>query len=150
MYSGIVSIDSSSVVETRDWIGTRYAVNLGILFADARATLDKSFEIASNLSLSNPVLYNKNHKSFDDIKGADILETDSDNSFLDDMLGAPIDRLELTDFQKRRLREQELHAIGDVLSASEYILKRGYYIGEVRSREMHNAAQAAVMEYLAG
>lgn len=149
MYSGIISIDNNSVVATRDWVGTRYAVNLGILFADAATTLDESFQIASNLSPTNPVLYNKNHKLFDHIKGSDILES-SDNSFLDEMIDRSINELDLTEFQKRRLREQDLSTIGDVLTSSEHILKKGYYIGDVRSRQMHNAAQAAVMEYLAG
>jgi hypothetical protein len=37
-----------------------------------------------------------------------------------------------------------------VLGATEADLQKAYYIGDVRSRRMRNAAVAAVFEYLSG
>jgi hypothetical protein len=43
-----------------------------------------------------------------------------------------------------------LVTIGDILSADESVFKRARWVGKVRTRQIKNAAQAAVYEYLSG
>jgi hypothetical protein len=152
MYTGIVSIDKESLVATNDWQGTRYAVNLGIIFSAESLSVNECLRLSEKLSVSNPgpVLFNRNHPAFSDLRGEAIKIDGQDNELLDEMLKRPIEDLDLTEFKRTRLREQGLTTIGEVLRSSENLLKRGYYIGDVRARKMHNAAQASVMEYLMG
>ena len=150
MYSGIVSIDKDSVVGRSDWVGTRYGLNLGVLFAESSYPLSEMLRIGTSLSVANPVLFADSHNAFDELRGYDFADEGRNNDVLMNTLSQDIDNLDLTDFQKMRIREQDLTTIKEVLEAPEDVLKRGYYIGKVRAREMHNAAQAAVMEYLLG
>jgi len=149
MYMGIVSPDKEGYIATNDWKGTRYAVNLGVLYAEASHPADECIRIAENLSVSNPALFNKNHQAFEGLEAESVV-FNQDNDVLNEMLNRPIQDLDLTEFKKTRLRQQDITTIGGVLDSSEEILKQGYYVGDVRARKIKNAAQAAVMEYLHG
>jgi hypothetical protein len=149
MYMGIVSPDKEGYIATNDWKGTRYAVNLGVLYADASHPAGECIRIAENLSVSKPALFNKNHPAFEGLEAESVV-FGQDNEVLNEMLDRSIDNLDLTEFKKMRLRQQNITTIGEVLDSSEEILKQGYYVGDVRARKIKNAAQAAVMEYLHG
>jgi ERCC4-type nuclease len=58
--------------------------------------------------------------------------------------------LDITEWQKERLKSMDLNSVGDVLRATETKLREAYYVGEKRARRMRNAAIAAVYEYLLG
>ncbi|MEO7909810.1 MAG: hypothetical protein ABIV47_09190 [Roseiflexaceae bacterium] len=62
----------------------------------------------------------------------------------------PIDVLDITEWQKERLKLLGLYTIGDVTRATEEKLQEAPLVGEKRSRRMRNAAIAAVDEYLSG
>ncbi len=79
----------------------------------------------------------------------DALQRDG-NVALQARLAAAVSCLDLTPFQKDKLAELQLDSIGDVLSASETKFKTLYYVGDVRARQMRNAAIMAVIEYLSG
>ena len=55
-----------------------------------------------------------------------------------------------TEFQRRKIGELNLHTIGDVLLADESTFRKARGVGPVYARRIHNAAQAAVLEYLSG
>jgi len=70
------------------------------------------------------------------------------SKILFEQLQKHISVLDLTDWQKQKLIELQLLTIGDVIKASETKLQEARFIGEIRARQMRNAAIAAVYEYL--
>ena len=65
-------------------------------------------------------------------------------------LSKSINVLELTQWQKSKLIELDVKTIGELLLSTEGKLMQAYYVGEVKARQMKNAAMAAVFEYLFG
>lgn len=59
-----------------------------------------------------------------------------------------IDVLEITAWQKKKLRELNINNLGELLSSKESDLIKEYRVGKVRSRQMKKAAFATVFEYL--
>ena len=65
-------------------------------------------------------------------------------------LSKSIEVLEITQWQKSKLVELNVKTIGELLLSTESKLMQAYYVGEVKARQMKNAAMAAVFEYLFG
>lgn len=152
-YTGIVAEHAQGIKASRSEIGTRYLVNLGCLFAlEGQAAATVAFQVAKNLTTRRMSEYGANHEAFRDLTAATASLDDSSVSHqaLQEQLSQSIDVLDLTDWQRERLRDLRLSTVGDVLNASETQLKQAYYVGDVRSRRMRNAAVAAVFEYLSG
>jgi len=151
-YTGIVVEHSAGIKATRAEIGTRYLVNLGCLFALEPAPSTTAFAIAQNLDIRRMKEYRANHGAFAPVVDAKPTLDDESlgrEAFIE-RISKPIDVLDLTDWQKDVLRTLKLHTLADLLNATEADLKKAYYVGEVRSRRMRNAAFAAVYEYLSG
>ena len=79
-------------------------------------------------------------------------ESDADLiAILHSQLGQSIDILDLSEWQKNKLKENGLVTIQDVLDTSEAdIQNMVYYVGEKRARRIRNAAVAELLEYLSG
>lgn len=150
-YSGILQEGVSGIRATRSEVGTRYMVNLGCNFAQDKEPLTYGSSIRASLSIRRMQEFGANHGAYRGIQNVSLesLQGDS-NVALEVRLKAPIDSLDLTGFQKSKLRELRLHTIGDVLAASEETFKTLHYVGEIRARQMRNAAVMAVIEYLSG
>jgi hypothetical protein len=58
--------------------------------------------------------------------------------------------LDLTPWQKGKLREVGLNTIGEALKAEKAQITKAYYVGEIRASKAQNAAMSAVLEYLSG
>jgi hypothetical protein len=154
-YTGMVVEHSQGVRATRAETGTRYLVNLGCLLALESSTntaIESLLLIPRNLTAKRMTEFGPNHVAFKDI--ANINPTLDDEAIqrqtLSTQLLKDIDVLDLTDWQKEKLRELNLLNVGAVLNASEQDLQQAWGIGEVKSRRMRNAAMAAVFEYLSG
>ncbi|GGK79473.1 hypothetical protein [Mangrovihabitans endophyticus] len=91
-------------------------------------------------------------RAFDEIKGHDLGTVDQGdaNAALRARLNARATRLDLTDFQRKTIAQLDLQTIGDVLLAEESTFRKVHGVGPVYARRIHNAAQAAVLEYLSG
>ena len=88
---------------------------------------------------------------FDELAGSSMNLTEPNMAeILAGQLGKSVDVLDITAWQKSKLREIGLQTIGDVLRASEGKIQEAHYVGQKRSRQMRNAADAAVSEYLSG
>jgi hypothetical protein len=150
-YTGIIVGHTEGIRATRSEVGNRYAVNLGCLFAQEPTPTVKSLEIAQHLTPKRMTEFGQNHSLYKPlVEGiGEFVEPDLAQA-LARQLERDIEILDVTDWQKQKLRELELHTVGDVLSATETALQRAWYVGEVRSRRMRNAATAAVFEYLSG
>jgi hypothetical protein len=150
-YTGIVREHASGMKATRGEIGTRYAVNLGCLFALEATPTTSALRIAKNLTPKRMSEFGVNHASYQSLLSAvPTFEEAGVEEVLQRQLIKAIDVLDITEWQRGKLRELGLTTVGDVLHASETKLQEIAYVGEVRSRRMRNAALAAVYEYLSG
>lgn len=151
-YTGVVSEHSLGIKATRAEIGTRYSVNLGCLFALEAAPAQSAFAIAKGLSPKRMTEFGSNHSSYSDlaIESGTLEDVATNRDALMQQLQKDIDVLDVTDWQKSKLRELGLNRVGEVLKATESELKKAGYVGNVRARQMRNAAEAAVFEYLSG
>ena len=147
-YTGIVIEHSSGIRATRSELGTRYEINIGCLFAQEATPTSISLSIAKRLSVKKMTEYGYNYKSFEKIKGVVVEQTNSAGILA--QFGKSIDTLELTDWQKSKLRELNVNTIGELAEIEESKLKEARYVADARARQMKNAAVAAVCEYLLG
>ncbi|MBA4723109.1 MAG: hypothetical protein H2067_18490 [Alcanivorax sp.] len=150
-YSGIVNEHASGIRATRSEIGTRYAVNLGALISQESSPTVTGLDIARNLTPKRMVEFGINHVAYQSLsnEGQDFNEPNVAD-VLQQQLERSISVLDITEWQRGKLKELGLNTIGEVLLASESSLQKLAYVGEKRSRRMRNAALAAVFEYLSG
>jgi hypothetical protein len=150
-YTGIVSEHASGIRATRSEVGTRYAVNLGCLFALEATPTTSALSIAQNLTPRRMSEYGANHPAYQSLLTEVPTFTEpSVGDVLRKQLAKSIDVLDIPYWQQQGLRKLGLTTIGDVLNSSEVKLMQIYYVGEKRSRRMRNAAIEAVYEYLSG
>lgn len=151
-YTGIVTEHSVGMKATRAEIGTRYTVNLGCLFALEQNPALTAFNVAKGLSIKRMTEFGATHPAFAQLRDVkDSLEDIAVNrEALASQLAKPIDVLDITPWQKSKLSELNLTTVRDVLKVNEQDLMKADYIGNVRARQMRNAAEAAVFEYLSG
>jgi hypothetical protein len=149
-YTGIVSEHARGIKASRSEIGTRYAVNLGCIFALEKVPTSSAFEIAKNLDPRRMTELGLNHPEYSEIVKEPHLPEIDVSDLLNTQMLKSIDVLDITAWQKDTLKSLKIYTIGDVLKATETTLQKAYYVGEVRSRVMRNAAIAAVYEYLSG
>jgi hypothetical protein len=149
-YTGIVTEHATGIKASRSEVGTRYAVNLGCLFALEKIPTTTSFAIGASLTPKRMIEFGANHLAYKDIVSAPAIPETNSSEILRKQLDKPVSALDITEWQKSQLVNLKLLTLGDVLRASEDHLKQGYYIGDKRARRMRNAAIAAVYEYLSG
>lgn len=150
-YTGILIEMEAGIRATRSEVGKRYMVNLGCLFAlDANPT-SHAFQIAKALTPKRMTEYGASNPIYKSLTSAVALQGDKeDGGDLKRQFAKPIEVLDLTQWQKEKLKELELLTVGAVLEATEEQLKIARYVGDVRARRMRNAAVASVLEYLSG
>lgn len=148
-YTGLIRQHASGVKATGSVIGTRYEVNVGCLLSHEASPVSKCGDIISNLTVRKLNEYGANSKFFDEIKELDIkndLENTSED--LNRLISNSIDILQLTTWQKNNLKAIGVQTIKDLLLVEESDLRKIYYVGEYKSRQMKNVALAAMFEYL--
>lgn len=149
-YTGIIIEHEPGIRATRRGVGTRYLVNLGTLFAALPPTAN-FLDIVKHLAVKRFAEYGATYSKFVELERAAQSAVETDVSpLLQGQLKRSIDLLDITDWQKEKLRELKLLTLGSVLEATDEQLQEAYYVGRIRSRQMKNAAQAAVFEYLTG
>ncbi len=150
-YSGILQEGVSGIRATRSEVGSRYLVNLGCNFAQDADPVAYGSSVRHSFDIRRMQEFGANHLAYRSIQSVSLESLQRDgNVALEARLEADIGCLDLTLFQKHKLAELNLHNIGDVLSASEEKFKTLHYVGDVRARQMRNAAITAVIEYLSG
>jgi hypothetical protein len=150
-YSGIVSEHAVGIKATRSEVGTRYAVNLGALLSLESIPTSTGLNVARGLFPARMSEFGANHPAYQSLlSDVPTFSEPGVAAVLQQQLSKPIDVLDVTDWQRTKLRELGLTSVGDVLIASETKLQTMSYVGEKRSRRIRNAALAAVFEYLSG
>jgi len=150
-YTGVLTEQASGIRATRAEIGKRYTVNLGCLFALESTPATTAFEIAHSLTPKRMSEFGANHSAYSSLLNQNVDVTQIHEGFdLQPQLAKSNSVLDLSDWQRSKLDELQLHTVGDVLAATEDKLKEAHYVGGVRARRMRNAAIASVLEYLSG
>jgi hypothetical protein len=151
-YTGIVQKGDDGIRATRSEIGTRYAVNLGCLFAMEATPSSTAPEIVKNLSIKRFTEFGPNHQAYSDLlRAAPTYEEPDMLRILREQLEKSIDYVDITEYQNGKLKEAGLCTVGSVLRTTEqYLIENIDYVGEKRARRIKNAAEAAVLEYLSG
>jgi hypothetical protein len=151
-YSGVLRQEDKNTRGPRNGIGTRYLVNLGCHLVLDSDPIEYCERVTSKLSRRAAVDFHADEEKFDEIKGHDLGTVDQGdaNAALRARLDSRATRLDLTDFQRKTIAQLDLQTIGDVLLADESTFRKVHGVGPVYARRIHNAAQAAVLEYLSG
>ena len=150
-YTGVIHVHEAGIKATRSEVGTRYRLNLGILFAKEGApSVTRSLAIARNLTPKRMTEFGPTHESIATLDAAPLLDGDDGIFSLSEQMKKPSSELDLTIWQKAKLDELELATVGDVFQAPLERFKKAHYVGNIRARQMKNAAEAAVLEYLSG
>lgn len=150
-YTGVVTEHSEGIKATRSEIGTRYAISLGCLLSLEATPTSTGLEIVKNITQKRMSEYGARHSFYEDlIKAVPNFEESDLSVSLKRQLDKPINVLDITEWQKDCLIKLKLQKISHVLQATEKDLKTIPYVGEKRSRQMKNAAIAAIYEYLSG
>lgn len=150
-YSGVLHEAGKGLVATRGEIGSRYMLNIGTRTGRANNPVAMTTELRRSVSIKRMVEFGANHPAYSAISRIDVEKLDSNgNEILDRQLSKSVDALELTYFCRNKLKELGFNTVGKALSASEENFQRAKWVGPVRSRQMMNAATAAVLEYLSG
>jgi hypothetical protein len=123
---------------TRAETGTRFFVNLGCLLSLESGNIQTQLQIARNLDVRRMTEFGANHSAFEEIANlSPTLDNEAiQQQTLSAQLNKHIDVLDLTDWQKEKLRELNLCTVEQVLQATEEDLQQAYGIGEKKSRRM--------------
>lgn len=150
-YTGIIKQQATGIKATNSEIGNRYEVNIGCLLALEKAPISNALNIIKKLSVKKMSEFGANSKAYDSLlrKVPQFTEPNM-TECLKTQLTKSINVLEITDWQKGKLRELNINNLGELLTSKESDLMKAYQVGKVRSRQMKNAAFAAVFEYLFG
>lgn len=150
-YSGLVRESGSGIRATRRELGTRYMVNVGCLLAVESDSVAVAESLLADLSVKRMIEFGRNHAHFEPVARIDVAAiADLGAEALERLLAQSIDKLDLSEFQMQSLRSVGLTSIGLVLQAQESDIQKAPLVGPVRARQMMNAAQSAVLEYLSG
>jgi hypothetical protein len=151
-YTGIVKKRGDAIRGTDSEFGTRYEIKLGCVLAMETSPVQVGINIAKNLFLRRYTEYGMNNPLFHGLSLYIESESEDDlREMLNYLLSQPIQVLDLNDWQKNKLRENEISTIRELLNISEEeMINRIYYVGEKRARRIRNAAIAEVLEYLSG
>lgn len=150
-YVGVAQKMDDGVRATRAGIGTRYALNLGCIFALEANPINVGLQIARSLSIKRFTEFGSAHQAFQSLGAFDgYLDPDMSQA-LAVQLQRTIDCLDISGWQSTQLKQVGFNTVGDVLNADENeLMEKILYVGEKRARQIKNAAIAAMLEYLSG
>lgn len=150
-YTGLIYEHAKGIRATRDGVGTRYMVNVGCLLSYEATPASSGPKILKRTTIKRFTEFSATYQAFIDLENAvpNFIEL-SNSEVLKIQLSQDIEKLDLTEWQKERIYELGIQTIGELLNVPEAKLMEARYVGNVRSRNIKNAAFAAVFEYLLG
>ncbi len=151
-YTGVVRKEKEGVRATGSEIGTRYEIKLGCVLSLGTSPIQKGIALAKNLKLSRMTEFGMGNPLFQSLSLDIKQESEAElKEVLDNLLDESIDKLDLSDWQRKKLKENDLLTIKSVLETTEEeLISKIPYVAEKRARRMKNAAMAEILEYLSG
>ena len=152
-YTGIIRKIDDGIRATRAEIGTRYEVKYGCIVSLHATPLQFSPQLQSHLSVKRFTEFGANHREYKSLLSHDFSEDQDEQSVIavNNLIAQPIDVLDLTAWQKTKLKEAGITDIKSILEMNEdHLISSIAQVGPVRARRMKNAAMAELLEYLSG
>ena len=151
MYTGIVNKIDDAVRGTGSKIGIRYSINVGCITSLESDPIDFSNKISGKISKFRFSQFFQNFKYFSVLKNIDDITEPDLKSMIDLQKLKDITELDITTWQKGKLRDIGILKIGDILKTTEEEIKsKIHYVADVRARRIYDSAISAVLEYLSG
>lgn len=150
-YSGVVTLDVEATKFRYDYYD-RYQLNFGIVLLSMSTTnlAVTCKDIISNISQKKFPNYGENSPAYENVPNLVKIEEIDQKSFLNNVLNKKVSELEISTKLLKRLNDAGYILIKDIFERDESELKKAYYIGDVRSRQIYNNVMAAVIEYISG
>jgi len=151
-YTSIIKKENSNI-RAHGRLGTRYEIKYGCIIALDKNPYTKSVEIEKIRSVRQYTEFSKTHSEYDNIENLSvaILSDEQYQKSLESMLQQSIDVLSLTNWQKRKLKEENINTIEELYILKEAdLIAKIYGVGPVKARIMKNAANAELLEYISG
>lgn len=151
-YTGIVKKRGEAIRGTNSEFGTRYEVKFGCVLAMETSPVKVGINMAQKLLLRRYTEYGMNNPLFDNLSLEIESESEADlKEMLEQQVRQSVNVLDLNDWQKNKLIENQILTIRELLNISEEeMIKKIRYVGEKRARRIRNTAIAEVLEYLSG
>lgn len=150
-YTGVLKEHALGIKATRSEVGTRYVVNVGCVLSVEPTPAQSGLAIVRASDPKRMIEFGGAHDVFATLN---FIPSNQEQTSVADALRTRLLRsvreLDLTEWQKDRLEGLNLTKVRDVLSATDGRLQQAYYVGPARARQMKNAAEASVMEFLSG
>lgn len=151
-YSGILTLHTEGY-KIRGGIYNRYQINMGIVAASTGETDLASYinKLRKGLSIKVVTEYGANSIAFKELEQVkNNIGLEEGGIDLHTLLEAPVDILDIYEYQKNEIKKEGFCKLNDILNSSEVDLQRAYMIGPVRARNIFNLAMHAVLEYIIG
>lgn len=152
-YTGIIRKIDSSVRATRRELGSRYEVKYGCIISLENNPHSESIDFYKNLAINKFPEFHKNIPAYKEFEGIALIDEDKNHKeSLKNLLVKSIEVVPLlTRWQKDKLSEANINTIHELYLASEEELKnRIYGVGDIRARQIKNAVDAEIFEYISG
>lgn len=152
-YTGIIKKIDSGVKSSESKLGTRYEVKFGCILAHESSPSSTYKHIIDHLTIKRFISYFKNTLAFNELNN-DKLNLEDNEVFINSVihiLNSSIDVLSITDWQKNKIKEQNILTLKDLYDTSEELLiEKIYGVGNTRARQIKNALISELLEYLSG
>lgn len=150
-YSGILQEAGSGLRATRSGTGSRYVVNIGCSVVQDSDPVGYATRLRRQASIKRMIEFGPNHPRYRSIATLDLGSLEgAQHVALGVQMQRSTDELDLSPFLRGKLGELGFDTVGKVLAASEDDFRNAKWIGQVRARQMMNAATTAVLEYISG
>ncbi len=152
-YTGVIRRIDDGVRNSHSKIGTRYEAKYGCIISLDPSPQSYSEVLGRSLDVRRFNEFGANHAAYQNLPQHNLQEVQDEEiaEVVRKQLQQGIDALDLTDWQKEKLRGVGVTTIESLLSLQEeYLIQNIYQVGIVRARTMKNAATAELLEYLSG
>ena len=152
-YTGIIRKIDDGVKNSHSKIGTRYEIKYGCILALDPSPQKYSEAIGGKLDTRRISEFGATHAAYQSLSQTALLEIQDEEiaKTVKAQLLQSIDVLDLTDWQKKKLKDFGVTTIESLLSVNEEdLIKNISQVSTVRARTMKNAATAELLEYLSG
>jgi hypothetical protein len=151
MYTGIINKIDDAVRGTGSQLGTRYSLNIGCITSLESDPILFSNLISGKISKFRFSQFFQRYKFFKSISNIDEVVEPDLRYMIENQKKKDISELDITKWQKNKLKEIRITSIGDILNTTEDEIKSKIdYVGDIRARKIYDSAISAVLEYLSG
>ena len=152
-YTGIIRKIDDGVRNSHSKIGSRYEIKYGCILSLAPNPQSYSEVLGKNLDIRRFNEFGATHVAYQSLPQQNLQEVQDEEiaRIVRMQLQQSIDVLDITDWQKEKLKGVGVTTIESLLSLDEeYLINNIHHVGAVRARTMKNAATAELLEYLSG